>query len=506
MKHVPKGTNLAGFLEELGKTDVEHSRSLVERISSSGDTTGTPFYHWRWKLKCLADLVVWPTETEHVATIMKLATKYSVPVTQRGAGSCYYGSGAPSMGGVVMDTKRMRRVQVDEAAKTVKVQAGTCFSALMDELDRHGLELGCYPTSALTSTLGGWVGTGGEMGIGTVQVGPYVEQVVALTVVTPAGEVLNLTDPQQFKVYFNTNGSFGVVTELTLKVHPKTQKVPMYFGFNGLAASLEALKDLVKETDPFVVRLSDVQHEARVSGFSIFETYLFVVLNGRNKPIEEDLERVKAVIARHGGEYLGEELSERTWFHYLRHEMQIKLETPVQMLQQLIVDLDHAQELIEYFERLCVERNLNHCYYVLVNRDLRVRLVLYTLTDNDYWVHFLASKSVIHKVVKRTYALGGRIYTYGLQNTIYLKKFEPEKWKQFLELKEKVDPGFVLNPLKLTESKISFLRVDLMFELTAFWRKLATKLGKAREILTVDIPHNARCREKYLGKKKREEA
>jgi hypothetical protein len=33
---------------------------MVERLSASGDTTGIPYYHYRWKKKWLADYVAWP--------------------------------------------------------------------------------------------------------------------------------------------------------------------------------------------------------------------------------------------------------------------------------------------------------------------------------------------------------------------------------------------------------------------------------------------------------------
>ncbi|KKN15685.1 hypothetical protein LCGC14_0983560, partial [marine sediment metagenome] len=126
----------------------------------------------------------------------------------------------------------------------------------------------------------------------------------------------------------------------------------------------------------------------------------------------------------------------------------------------------------------------------LINRDYKVRLVIYTPTDNEFWMHFLASKAVTSKVVKQAYNLGGRVYTYGLQNTIYLQKFEKNKLQKFRERKAEVDPNYILNPLKIVKSNISFFRINMMFGLMLVWRKLAIKLGLAKEILKIDIKIN----------------
>jgi hypothetical protein len=109
------------------------SHTLVERISTSGDTTGTPFYHFRWKLHNLADFVAYPENSEHVKQIIKTANKFSVSITPRGSGSCYYGSGIPANGGLVMDMKRMKSFSINKDSMTATTQPGIVFSSLMTE-------------------------------------------------------------------------------------------------------------------------------------------------------------------------------------------------------------------------------------------------------------------------------------------------------------------------------------------------------------------------------------
>ncbi len=502
MGYLPKAGKLSPFIADLkANKNIAFSESLVERISSSGDTTGTPFYHWRWKKRSLADVVVWPKNEEDLSYILKIANKHSMPITPRGAGSCYYGSGAPAMGGVVLDTKRMKAFKIDKVHQTVTTQVGICFAPLMDALDQEGLLLPSFPTSALTSTVGGWIGTGAKMGIGTFQNGPMIDQVVQMRVVSASGDVQTLIDRKDFEIFFGTNGIFGIISEVTLKVLTKTEQSPLFFGFNSLEDILNTVETLAKETNVFVIRFSDVQHEVRCSGFSIYSHYLFVVLSGPKEQNEKDLKTVTEAVEQRSGVYLGDEFSYRTWQDYLKYEMKVKLETPVQMLQQIYLPFSKCHEIIEIFEKLAVERDLNHCYYGLINKDMKVRIALYTPTDNAYWVHFLSSKAVAHRVVKAVYSRQGRIYTYGLQNSLYLHHFEGKKKRQWRKEKKKRDPKCILNPLKVVESKMTFSRVNWMFELNMLWRRIAAKRGRAEKILEIDIPHNKTCREKYLGKR-----
>src|SRR5271157_523916 len=137
MKSPPNPAIFSSFMKKIANVaDLDFSEGLVERISSSGDVAGTPFYHWRWKKKCLADAVIWPKTPEQVSAILKLANQYSIPVTPRGAGSCYYGSAVPALGGIIIDVKRMKAIQIAPDSQTVTAQAGTCFARLIEDLDQ----------------------------------------------------------------------------------------------------------------------------------------------------------------------------------------------------------------------------------------------------------------------------------------------------------------------------------------------------------------------------------
>ena len=62
----------------------------------------------------------------------------------------------------------------------------------------QSLTLGAYPTSAYTATIGGWIGTGGLVGIGTDPYGPFIKQVHWLRVIASDGQQKTIDSPEEF--------------------------------------------------------------------------------------------------------------------------------------------------------------------------------------------------------------------------------------------------------------------------------------------------------------------
>ena len=68
------------------------------------------------------------------------------------------------------------------------MQPAVVWGDLEKELDKQGLALRTYPSSAPSSTVGGWLAQGG-VGYGCYEYGAFRENVVSARVVLPSGEV-----------------------------------------------------------------------------------------------------------------------------------------------------------------------------------------------------------------------------------------------------------------------------------------------------------------------------
>ena len=96
-----------------------------------------------------ADVVVTPVTTEQVSEVMKIASKYRIPVTPRGAGTGLCGAAVPVEGGIVCAMQKMDKIlNVSVKDLWVDVQAGCIYNNLNEELAKYGFFFPPSPGSA----------------------------------------------------------------------------------------------------------------------------------------------------------------------------------------------------------------------------------------------------------------------------------------------------------------------------------------------------------------------
>ena len=95
----------------------------------------------------------------------------------------------PLKGGIIIDLKRLDKViAIDEKSLTVTAQAGINGQILEEALNARGYTLGHFPASIYCSTLGGWLSTKAAGQLST-RYGKIEDMVIAITAVTPTGEI-----------------------------------------------------------------------------------------------------------------------------------------------------------------------------------------------------------------------------------------------------------------------------------------------------------------------------
>jgi D-lactate dehydrogenase (cytochrome) len=168
----------------------------------------------------LPDLVVWPSSTEEVVAIVNCCRAHGVPLIPFGAGTSLEGQVNALAGGVSVDLTRMARIlRVSVEDMDVTVEAGVTRLQLDAALRPEGVFFPVDPGA--DATIGGMVATGAS-GTTTVRYGAMRENVVSLTVVTAAGEVVRTRSrarsrqPYDLTRLFIGSRTLGVVTEVTL--------------------------------------------------------------------------------------------------------------------------------------------------------------------------------------------------------------------------------------------------------------------------------------------------
>ena len=222
------------------------------------------------------DAVLRPTGHEQLRAVLDLCAQTSIAVVPWGGGTSVVGGVAPLRGEhvavVALDMGRMGEVlALDRQSRMVTVQAGIRAVALEQALAASGLTLGHFPQSYEYVSLGGCAATR-SAGQASSGYGRIEQMVLGLRFAAPAGDIelaavpASAAGPELRRLLVGSEGTLGVIDELTLRVRPAPRE-RVYEGvfFTDFAAGVDALRALAQEHScPDVARLSD-EAETRMS-------------------------------------------------------------------------------------------------------------------------------------------------------------------------------------------------------------------------------------------------
>ena len=224
----------------------------------------------------IPDVVVHPRSREDVEKIVAFCDENRVPLYVFGGGSSVTRGMEAVKGGVTIDMSvHMNRViTFNEEDQTITVEAGMWGPKLENILQnapqtlnaRRAYTTGHFPQSFEYSSVGGWVVTRGA-GQNSTYYGKIEDMVVAQEYVTPLGVIRSQPYPRQAtgpdldEIMMGSEGCFGVLTSVTLKVchwMPENRKRFSYMFKNWDDARNAAREIMQGEFGyPSVFRLSD---------------------------------------------------------------------------------------------------------------------------------------------------------------------------------------------------------------------------------------------------------
>jgi alkyldihydroxyacetonephosphate synthase len=226
----------------------------------------------------LPDVVLWPETKEHIQSIVSYCDHHRLPVYIFGGGSTVTRGMEAVKGGVSLDlSKRFNKIlEINEINQTVTVQAGISGPALEAGLNNAKTQFnqsgnytcGHFPQSFEFSSVGGWVVTRGA-GQNSTYYGKIEDMVLAQEYITPKGVFKSnphprkSTGPNLDQLMIGSEGSYGILTEVTLKIFrylPQNRKYFSYM-FRNWEDALMACREVMQREigKPSVFRLSDAE-------------------------------------------------------------------------------------------------------------------------------------------------------------------------------------------------------------------------------------------------------
>jgi alkyldihydroxyacetonephosphate synthase len=289
------------------------------------------------------DAVVRPGSHDEVAALIAWAVERHVALVPFGGGTSVVGglvARRDGFAGVVsLDLVRLDRLlAVDTESMTATLEPGLRGPAAEALLAEHGLTLGHFPQSFEYASIGGFAVTRSS-GQSSAGYGRFDSLVVGLRVATPQGELVlgsspsNAAGPDLREVIMGSEGTFGVVTAVTVRVRRvPAVKVYEHWRWESFADGAAAMRTLAQAgVLPTVLRLSDenetqlnLAKPAEVGGESGGGCLMVTGFEGTQEAVDAKRSAVTALLTGLGGTALGEDEGWSTGrFHgpYLRDSL-----------------------------------------------------------------------------------------------------------------------------------------------------------------------------------------
>jgi glycolate oxidase len=178
------------------------------------------------------DAVVFPSSTEEVSHVLKLAARHNIPIVGRGAGTGLSGGALARSGGIVIAFARMNRIiEIDLENQRAVVQPGVINLELTRAVEHAGLYFAPDPSSQKSCTIGGNVAENAG-GPHTLAYGVTTNHVAALELVLPDGEIFHVGTSQGDSsgydlagLFVGSEGTLALVTEITVKLSRKPEAI-----------------------------------------------------------------------------------------------------------------------------------------------------------------------------------------------------------------------------------------------------------------------------------------
>ncbi|MBE7412371.1 MAG: FAD-binding oxidoreductase [Leptospiraceae bacterium] len=201
------------------------------------------------------DAVIYPRSEREVIRILSICKSKKIPVVPCGGRTSVTRALELPKGGISLDlSKHFTKVKsLNEKNSTVTVEAGILGPLLEKFLNEKGYTCGHFPQSFEYSTPGGWVAARGA-GQASTGYGKMEDMLISLRMVTTEGVVVTKDYPAASigpdidQIILGSEGIFGVITEITMKVrkyNPLNSSLTSFM-FKDFESAVTAMREVMQ--------------------------------------------------------------------------------------------------------------------------------------------------------------------------------------------------------------------------------------------------------------------
>ncbi len=461
-----------GLIKELRKISGEKAVIYEDKEQLSAyakDEAGGEYYAH------MPDAVVKPASAEEILSIVKLANKYGIPITPRGAGSGLSGAAVPIYGGIVLSLERMNNIiEIDKTNMVAVVEPGVVTNDLCKRVAEEGLYYAGYPMSVETSFIGGNVATNAG-GSKVIKYGNTGHHVLGIETVLGYGDIVEFGGKRRkdssgynfINIMVGSEGTLGIFTKIYLNLIPLPGKtVDLLIPFRSLDEAIANVAITIKESSvlPTAVEFIDkisVELGSRYNNTTLpyqdeATAYLIVQFEGRTKKeLEEIYEKAGKVSLENGAldVFIADNrtFSEKIWRIRRNWLEGLKAFDPYVPTGDVVVPTSKIPEIMEFIN------NTSEKYKVTIPvaghaADGNLHPAPMKPKDMPPKEWMKVSEEILKEIALAAARLGGAVS--GEHGIGFIKKeLLPVTKKKEFELmkviKKDFDPNYIMNPGKL---------------------------------------------------------
>ena len=261
----------------------------------------------------LPDGVVFAESKEDVQKVVKICNEFKCPIIPFGVGSSFKGHLNAPYGGISIDMNNMNKIlTVHQEDLLVVVQPGVTREQLNTHLRDTGLFFPIDPGA--NASLGGMTATRAS-GTNAVRYGTMKDNVIALEVVTPDGQIIKTANKARkssagydlTRLMVGSEGTLGITTEITLKLYGIPELIAGgRVSFPSVKDATDAVIMTVQAGIPVArIEFLDIAQVKAVNSYSKTNLpeapLLLLEFHGSEKSVKEQSELFGEIASDHGG-------------------------------------------------------------------------------------------------------------------------------------------------------------------------------------------------------------
>ncbi|MBC6361066.1 FAD-binding oxidoreductase [Lactobacillus apis] len=459
---------------QINDTDRENLRKF---ISEPERFVTEPTKHWDHDqfrtVTAMPELVIQPVTNQEVENVVKYASDHHIPLVPRGNSTGLMGANLSVDGGISLDMVKMNRVlEYDPDGLTMTVQAGIRLKDIEEYLADKPFTY--MPAPAMHwATIGGNVDTNAG-GLKAIKYGVTREHIRELKVVLTNGKLYKFgskavksSSGYSLKdLIIGSEGTLGVVTEVTLRLYPKPRKsinaIIPFPTLNDAIRSVPAIlaSGVVPTTVEFMGRkVINLWEKYANDEFPIKNGDGFIIM-GLDSFTEEEwqaelkqaLEAVKEFKAE-DAVILSADSEEAKKIWKCREELLLAIQKSTPKMDEIdvCVPINHIPEVLDRIEELENELNIRIPNFGHAgDGNLHIYLCSDHMSDEEY---AKTSDKVISELYKTAKSLDGNMsgeHGIGYARAGYYEDFYGHDYTELLrQVKKLFDPNEVVNPGKI---------------------------------------------------------